>query len=176
MSEALKDQAREALAKAEMDRDSYAESFRRLSAATEAELVAPLAERTSALPERLTTLRYLAPEDQTLYARDIDGSFVLAWVRASDQASVLAHTARIGKAIHVLSGDDTPATFKAREMKQREQIAKVNAILERDARAKADKEIAELEERQRQERAQFQAERERILRQRPAGDVTLVSY
>ncbi|MCO4098779.1 MAG: hypothetical protein HEQ38_05090 [Gemmatimonas sp.] len=164
MSEALKDQAREALAKAEMDRDAYAEVTLRAKAAEEAELVAPLAERTSALPERLATLRYLAPEDQTLYARDIDGSFVLAWVRASDQASVLAHTERIGKAIHVLSGDDTPVTHKAREMKQREQMAKVNAILERDAKEKADKELAALSARHAEELARIEAERERIRR------------
>lgn len=165
MSESrTEDQAREALAKAVMDRDAYAEAARRSSAATEAELVAPLAERTSALPERLATLRYLAPEDQALYSRDIDGSFVLAWVRASDQESVLAHAARIGKGIHVLSGDDTPATHAARAMKQKEQMAKVNQILERDAKEKADKALAALNARHAEGLARIEAERERIRR------------
>jgi hypothetical protein len=163
MSEALKDQAREALAKAEMDRDAYAEAFRRAKAAEEAERVAPLAER-KVLPERLPTLAYLPPEDQILYEKDLDGSFVLAWVRASDPASVMAHAKQLGKTIHVLSGDDTPATFKAREMKQREQMAKVNAILERDAKEKADKELAALSARHAEELARIEAERERIRR------------
>jgi hypothetical protein len=167
-------QEREALAKAQLDQESHAEARRRATHAAEAEAVAPLAERTGALPERLTTLRYLSPDDQQLYARDVDGSFVLAYLRRTDEASVLAHAERIGKTLHVLGEDETPATRRAQQLKQQEMTAKVNAILERDAQAKADREReafeaqqAKLREFQEQERARYLASR------RPIEHVTL---
>lgn len=167
---------REALVKAEADAAHVAEKNRRAAAAAEAELVAPLATRTAALPERLQTLRYLDPADQQLYARDADGSFVLAYVRIEDEASVAAYADRLGKTLSALSGDETPTTRLAQQRHRKEMEDKVNAILERDAKVAADKRIAEIEARHNAEVAKLNAEKERELRGMKPGGMARVTF
>lgn len=161
---------REKLAKAQMDHAAYTEAQRRAAAAEEAELVAPLAERHGPLPERLPTLRYLAPEDQQLYAKDVDGSFVLRYVRINDEHTVTAYTDRIGRGLTVLGEGETPASRKAQQIRQQEMTDRVNAILARDTKAKADQERAAIEERQAKERQAHEQERERHLASRRSVD------
>ncbi|WP_461411751.1 hypothetical protein [Gemmatimonas sp.] len=167
---------RESLVKAEADAAHLAEANRRAAAAAEAELVAPLATRTAALPERLTTLRYLDPADQQLYARDMDGSFVLAYVRIDDTATMGAYADRVGKGLSVLGMDETPASRLAQQHRQKEMQDKVNDILERDAKAAAEKRIAEIEARHNAEVAKLNAEKERELRGMQPGGMTRVIY
>lgn len=167
---------REALVKAEADAEHYREAQRRAAAATEAEMVAPLAERRGPLPERLTTLKYLAPEDHQLYARDVDGSFVLSYVRINDEHTVTAYTDRIGRGLTVLGEDETPITRRAQDHRRREMEAKVHDILARTERDASEKRLAAEEERIRQEQAKLDAERERIRRQHKADAIRRQSY
>lgn len=163
-------------AKAKMDYEAVLEANRRATAAAENEITAPLVERTRALPERLDTLRYLSPEDQQMYGRDFDGSFVLRYVRITDEASTMAHVERIGKSITVLGADETPASRKAQQIRQQEMTDKVNAILADTARKEAEAKLAAEEARLQQEGAKLEAERERIRRQYKTDEIYRESY
>lgn len=167
---------REALVKAQADVEHFAEAQRRATAAAEYEQAAPLAERRGPLPERLATLAYLPPEDQQLYAKDMDGSFVLAYIRINDEHSVSAYTDRIGRGISVLGEDETPITRRAQEHRRREMEAKVHAILADTARKEAEAKLAAEEDRLRKEQAKIDAERERIRRQAMPGGMDRTSY
>ncbi|MBY0309041.1 MAG: hypothetical protein K2Q09_09895 [Phycisphaerales bacterium] len=150
----------EQLVKAEMDVEHYTEAQRRAKAAEENELTAPLVERTGPLPERLTTLKYLTPEDQRLYARDADGSFVLAFLKASDHVSVMHYTDRIGRSIHLLREGETPETQRAREQRNKEMEKRVHDILAEDERKKRQAEMEAFEAEERKRRAEFERQRE----------------
>ncbi|WP_396224965.1 hypothetical protein [Gemmatimonas sp.] len=163
---------REAMVKAEANAAHYAEAIRRATAAAEYELVAPLAERHGPLPERLPTVQYLTPEDQQLYKRDMDGSWVLSFVRINDVHSVTAHTDRIGKTLHVLGEDETPTSRLAQQHRQREMEAKVSEYLVNAERKAAEDQLAREETQLRAQMAQLEAERERIRRERKPGGIT----
>ncbi len=136
---------REAMVKAQHDKAAYDEAARRAAFAAEQELVAPLAARTGALPARLETLRYLPVEDQPLYQRAADGSFVLGHVRINDDASLLEHADKIGRGITVLGAEETPASRAAQQQRQQEMEAKARKYLDEQERARieAAKERAE---------------------------------
>lgn len=149
----------EQLVKAEADLEHYTEAQRRAKAAEENELTAPLAERTGPLPERLETLRFLTPEDQQLYKRDMDGSFVLSYLRESDAVSLMAHHERMGRSIRVLREGETPATQRAREQRAKEMEQKVWDILDANEKARRQKELEAFEAEERKRRAEFDRQR-----------------
>ncbi|MFN8858768.1 MAG: hypothetical protein ACK5ZR_00420 [Gemmatimonadaceae bacterium] len=163
---------REALVKAEADAAHHAEAHRRAAAAAEYELVAPLAERTGPLPLTLATVKYLPVEEQQLYQRAADGSWVLAFVKITDQASVMGHAEHIGTRIHVLGEDETPVSRAARQHRQREMEAKVHQHLADAERKAAEEKLAREEAQLRAQMAQLEAERERIRRQTKPGGIT----
>ncbi len=150
--------------RAESEQASRAELARRAEAAAAYEESAPLATRTAALPERLATLRFLAPEDQELYARDMDGSFVLSYVRLSDTASVEAHRERIGRSIHTLGEDETPHTHAARAKRAEEMRAKVFEILDAEEKAERQAQLAKWDEEEQKRRADYDRQREEYMR------------
>lgn len=150
--------------KAESEQASRAELARRAEAAAAYEESAPLATRTAALPERLATLKYLAPEDQELYARDVDGSFVLTYVRIHDEASLKAHAERVGRSLHVLNADETPHTHAARAKRAQEMESEVWKILDAEEKAKREAQMAKFDAEEQKRRAEYDRQREEYLR------------
>lgn len=163
---------REAMVKAEADAAHRAEAQRRAAAAAEYELVAPLADRTGPLPLMLPTVKHLPVEDQPLYKKALDGSWVLSFVKINDQASVMAHTEHIGKSITVLGEDESPVTRLAQQHRQREMEAKVWDLVATKEREAAEEKLAREEAQLRAQMAQLEAERERIRQQMKPGGIT----